>query len=358
VERLAALHRRLSGDAPAHPLDLLARGALIPLGWIYGAVLGIRAGMYHRGLLSSYRAGIPVISVGNIAVGGTGKTPAVDLLVKLLLARGIRVAVVSRGYGARIKGVRVVCAGQGPLLSSAECGDEPYLLAHRNPRALVLVSPRRGEGVRMAEEELGAEAIILDDGFQHLAVQRDLDIVLLDARRPLGNGRVLPAGILRESPSALKRGDLFLLTRCTDPPGEDPSLSGEVLHSRHVLAQKVVSLDGETAPPAALSGRRGVAFAGIADPGSFFGALERAGLNLVERIAFADHAPYGEAQIEKLRRAARNADYLITTEKDGVKLHSVVLPVPCYLMPMDLEIFEAGVLEKTIYGIVRQGESR
>ncbi len=357
MERFAAFHRRLTGEAPG-ALENFAGAILIPFGWLYGAILGLRAWLYRRGIFSSSRASVPVISVGNIAVGGTGKTPTVDFLVKLLLAEGVRVAVVSRGYGVRVDGVRIVCAGEGPLLSPAECGDEPYLLARRNPGALVLVAPRRMDGVRMAEEELGAKAIILDDGFQHLAVRRDLDIVLLDARRPLGNGRPFPAGILREAPSALARGDLFLLTRCPDPPGSDPCVPGKVLHSRHVLARTVVSLDGEQRASSELRGKRGIAFAGIADPLSFFDALETAGFELFDRIAFADHVSYAEAQIEILRRAADNADYLITTEKDGVKLHSAAFPVPCYLMPMNLEILEAGVLEDKVLSLVRQGECR
>lgn len=357
MERLAALHRRLTAEAPAGWPEALARLALIPLGWLYGAVGRLRVHLYRRGIFHTYRATVPVISVGNITVGGTGKTPAVDLLVKLLLAEGRRVAVVSRGYGVRFRGVRVVCAGEGPLVPPSACGDEPYLLARRNPRALVLVAPRRRDGVRAAERELGAEVVILDDGFQHLAVQRDLDVVLLDARRPLGNGRPLPAGILREAPSALERGDLFLLTRCPEPlPADVGGLPGPLLHSRHVLAAHALSLEGEEVPLSALAGKRGVAFAGLADPESFFAALSRTGLTLVERIAFADHVPYGPAEIERLTRAAAGADYLVTTEKDGVKLPAASLPVPCYQVPMTLQILEAGELEKIVYSTVRRGE--
>lgn len=338
-------------------LEGLARLALLPLSWLYGAVGRLRARLYRWGVLSSYRAGVPVISVGNITVGGTGKTPAVDLLVKLLLAEGRRVAVVSRGYGVRFRGVRVVCAGEGPLVPPSACGDEPYLLARRNPRALVLVAPRRRDGVRAAERDWGAEVVILDDGFQHLAVQRDLDVVLLDARRPLGNGRPLPAGTLREAPTALARGDLFLLTRCPEPlPPDTGGLPGPLLHSRHVLSARALSLEGREVPLSALAGKRGVAFAGLADPKSFFTALTRAGLTLVERIAFADHAPYGPAEIERLRRAAADADYLVTTEKDGVKLPAAAFPVPCYQVPMTLQVLEAAALEKIVHSIVRRGE--
>lgn len=357
MERRAALHRRLTGDAPAGVLASLARLVLIPLGWLYGAIGRLRACLYRRAVLSSYRATVPVISVGNITVGGTGKTPAVDLLVKLLLAEGKRVAVVSRGYGVRFRGVRVVSSGEGPIVPPSACGDEPYLLARRNPGALVLVAPRRRDGVRAAERELGAEVVILDDGFQHLAVKRDLDVVLLDARRPLGNGRPLPAGTLREAPSALGRGDLFLLTRCPEPlPPDVGGLPGPLLHSRHMLSAKALSLEGREIPLTALAGMRGVAFAGVAEPESFFAALSRAGLTLVERFAFVDHVPYGPAEIERLTRAAAGADYLVTTEKDGVKLPAASLPVPCYQVPMTLQVLEAGELVKIVRRTVRRGE--
>jgi tetraacyldisaccharide 4'-kinase len=156
--------------------------------------------------------------------------------------RGRRVAVVSRGYGGQGAGrVGVVCAGDGPLLPPAVCGDEPYLLAQRNPRALVLIAPRRTEGIRLAVEAFAADVILLDDGFQHLSVARDLDIVLLDACRPFGNGHLLPAGILREPASALEQAGIVVLTRSK---GLESPLAEvrPLVRSRHRLADEVVSL--------------------------------------------------------------------------------------------------------------------
>jgi len=207
------------------------------------------------------------------------------------------------------------------------------------------VSPKRADAVRRAVEEFGAEIVLLDDGFQHLAVQRDFDIVLLDAQRPFGNGQVLPAGLLREPVSALGRGDLFLLTRCDNEAGFGLPVNGPVLHCRHVLADHVLNLEGQQIPLPSLMGKRGIAFAGIAEPQGFFRSLKDKGLGLVAEISFADHCTYGESELRQLTAACLEADFLITTEKDAVKLSALNLPLPCFQVPLTLQFREAGVLE-------------
>ena len=346
---LASFHRRLVCRGPSGFFEALLLQFLRPLGWLYGAVGVLRVALYRAGIFSSYRAPVPVVSVGNLAAGGTGKTPLVDWLVREQLRRGRRVAVVSRGYGGSVvRGVGVVSVGGGPLLAPEVCGDEPYLLSRRNPEALILVARRRAEGVRMAVERFGAELILLDDGFQHLAVRRDLDLVLLDARCPLGNGRPLPAGLLREFSSALNRGDLFLLSRCPSPGALVPPVPGPLMTSRHRLAAEAVALDGGNLPLAQLRGLRGVAFAGIADPAAFFTDLQQAGLDLTATVAFADHTGYDEVALARLGAASAGADYLVTTEKDGVKLLGRKLPLPCYLVPMTLEIEDSSALSAAL----------
>lgn len=343
---LQGFYRRLARNGPASPAEKMLLAFLIPLGVVYGALLRLRAALYRRGVLPSFRASVPVISAGNLAVGGTGKTPLVDYLVRFCLTVDRRVAVVSRGYGGRRRpDVQVVCSGRGPLLGPDQCGDEPYLLARRNPGALVLVSPRRAEAVRRAVEEFGADVVLLDDGFQHLAVRRDLDIVLLDARRPFGNGHVLPAGLLREPKSALGRGDLFILTRCEKDRFPNLPVAGPVLRCRHLLGEEAHELQGEKVSLSSLVGKRGAAFAGIAEPKSFFNDLKARGLELSAEIPFADHCSYGTTELERLRLASDGADYLITTEKDGVKLPASGLPLPCYQVPMALHFYEDGALE-------------
>jgi tetraacyldisaccharide 4'-kinase len=349
MSRLAAFHRRLCLEGPRHVGEGLLQALLVPLGWLYGLSGVVRARFYAWGFLRSYRAPVPVISVGNLSAGGTGKTPTVDYLLRRLLAQGLQVAVVSRGYGGTARqGVHVVSSGQGPLMNPSVCGDEPYLLARRNPGALVVVSPKRALGVRLAVEELGAQIVILDDGFQHMAVQRDLNLVLLDARHPLGNGRPLPAGLLREFPSALSRGDLFILTRWHEDCPQPPSLPGPVLRSRHVLSGEARDLEGKRVELSELHGKMAVAFAGIAAPESFFHDLRQKGLDLIETFAFADHAVYDETLLQRLKKAAEQANIFVTTEKDGVKLLAAQLPKPCWQVPMTLELEEGAVLDDTL----------
>jgi tetraacyldisaccharide 4'-kinase len=352
VSRLASGYRRLAGQGPRGVCEWLLFVLLVPSSWLYAAALRLRAWLYARDRLKSYRAPVPVISVGNLSVGGTGKTPMVDYLVRYVSGLGKRVAVVSRGYGStQGAGVRVVCAGQGPLLEAGQAGDEPLLLARRNPAALVVVAPRRADGVRRAVA-LGAEVVLLDDGFQHLAVARDFDLVLLDAARPFGNGRVLPAGLLRESRTALRRGDLFVLTRCRDAQASAPALPGPVLRCRHELAPQAMSLGGETRRLKDLAALRGVAFAGIARPRDFFRGLEAQGLHLAACLSFSDHAAYDGATLARLTRVAAGADFLVTTEKDAVKLAGVRLPLPCFYVPLELVFLEPGQLQERLRPVI------
>lgn len=353
MERLTAWHRRLVVEGPQDFVQWLLGGLLIPLGCLYGIIGSIRAWMYRRGILSSYRAEVPVVSVGNLTAGGTGKTPMTDFLIGYFQGRGMKVAVVSRGYRGRVRGVAVVSAGEGPLLSPEICGDEPLLLARRNPGAVVLAAPRRSDGVCIAVERFGAGVVLLDDGFQHLAVQRDLDIVLLDARRPLGNRRVLPAGLLREFPAALQRGDLLVLTRSQGSENSAVLPGKPLFRCRHSLSEVATSLDGDSIPLADLAAKRGVAFAGIADPESFFVSLKAAGLTLDETIPLPDHASYDGEVIRRIEEASRKADFLVTTEKDGVKLTDVVFSLPCYQVPLKLEFFDRAELEQALESFVK-----
>jgi len=338
-------YRRMVLSGPEVLLERILLWGLYPLGLIYGIITQCRTWLYRSGFKTSYRASVPVVSVGNIAVGGTGKTPVVDYLVKRLLARGLKVAVVSRGYGGSLNApLGVVSAGQGPQMIAEVCGDEPFLLAQRNPQAIVVVSPRRADGIRVAVDRYGAQIVILDDGFQHLAVQRDLDIVLVDARNPLGNRRVLPAGILREFPRSLNRADLVIFTRSEERCPQDIPFSGLAICSRHVLENTALGLDGSKVSLDTLSEKRGVAFAGIAEPGHFFSGLRQARLQLSKTLEFPDHVDYDEESLKQLVDAAGDADYLVTTEKDGVKLDPSRFPVPCYQIPLRLDIDQQDIL--------------
>ncbi|HEY6002593.1 MAG TPA: tetraacyldisaccharide 4'-kinase, partial [Anaeromyxobacter sp.] len=180
---------------------------------LFRAGVAVRGALYERGLLKVERAGVPVVSIGNVAVGGAGKTPAAMAVASRLVARGRKVALLSRGYGATRGDSRVVSDGARVRIEAAEAGDEPALVALRLPGVLVLCGPRRAEIARTAVHGLGADALLLDDGFQHRSLARDLDVVVLDAADPFGNGRLLPAGPNREPRSALRRAGLLWLSR-------------------------------------------------------------------------------------------------------------------------------------------------
>jgi tetraacyldisaccharide 4'-kinase len=350
----AAGYRRMIDHPPSNLSSWAVILLLWPLAQLYRLVMVARAVLYRSGLRPVQRAGIPVVSVGNLTVGGTGKTPVVDALVKRLLARGLRVAVVSRGYGGNYRGaVGVVAAGDGRLLLDAQAaGDEPCLLARRNPALQVYVARRRACGVRAAEAA-GAEVIVLDDGFQHLAVQRDLDIVLLDSRSPFGNGQLLPAGPLREAPAALRRAGLVILTHAAGDALPPPYFPGQVLRCRHRLADTLSTLDGEECPWSDLTQRQVIAFAGIARPDDFFAALRARGVELASTLALNDHQDYAAEQLNRLIQMCDNKSLLITTEKDAVKLRAASFPCPCLIAPLVLEFDEPGQLEEILEHVVK-----
>ncbi len=325
---------------------------LWPWSMLFGALVKVRWLLYRLGLKRSYRAKVPVISIGNLTVGGTGKTPVVDAVVKKLLAFGLRVAVVSRGYGGGFQGV-VGCVANGDggiLLTAQQAGDEPYLLARRNPALKVYVARKRALGV-LAAEHSDAQVVVLDDGFQHLAVRRDLDIVLLDARAPFGNGQMLPCGPLREPPTALQRASLVLLTHAAQVRPDIP-FAGPVTACRHRLSDKLRYLDGTCAAWSALDGEEVLAFAGIARPEDFFAALRARGLKLAATVAFDDHQDYHGEQLNKLLKSWQNIKFLITTEKDAVKLDAAMLPRPCLVAPLELEFDNGDELDRLLDRVV------
>ncbi len=290
----------------------------------YGAAVAARNGLYDRGILRQVRLPCPVVSVGNLTVGGTGKTPAVILIAALLRDGGRRPAVLSRGYGGTARApVNTVSDGRRVLMEWREAGDEPLLIAAALPDVPVLTGAERVRTGRAAIERYGADVLILDDAFQHRALRRDLDILMLDAAHPFGNGFLLPRGPLREPPGALGRSHLIIGTG--DPqasaslPGP-PSLAS--FRGVHEPREIVEAATGRSVPLAALKGKRVCAFAGIGRPEAFRSSLAELGAELVGFRAFPDHHPYRPSDLEALRRLAcqSGAEGIVTTEKDGVRL--------------------------------------
>lgn len=275
---------------------------LKPLGWLYGFVGRTRAAM-----TVPFRAGVPVICVGNLTAGGTGKTPLAIAIGERLKAKGLKVAFLSRGYGAEVPGAMVVDAAED---TAAEVGDEPLMLAQH---AMTVVSPDRPAGARLAVSR-GAQVIVMDDGFQNPSLAKDLSFVVVDAAKGFGNGCLIPAGPLRERvEDGLARADAVIVmgTGHIFLPVEKPILRA--------------SLEPLPEERARLKNKRVVAFAGIGEPKKFFATVEDCGAIITSRFEYADHYAYSEDDLADLREiAARQDAMLLTTEKDLLRLDADV----------------------------------
>ena len=302
---------------------------LYPLSLIYRGAVNLRNLFYDRDILKSKKLPVPVVSIGNISAGGTGKTSLVRYLAQEL-GRTLRVAVLLRGYRRKSKGTLVVSEWGELKVGVEEAGDEAYLLAKLLPSASVVVSEDRYRGGLLAVERLGAELIVLDDGFQHRRLHRDLDIVLL-RRRDLTDS-LLPAGLLREPIENLSRADAVVLSYQDIEPfefelGEKPVFK-MFRHFTHLLNTRF-----ERVPLETLKDREVIAFAGLGSNEQFFRSLERLGFRLKERLSFPDHYTYKDFSLKE-------GETYITTPKDMVKLPAVE-----NLFALDFELEVEGLLD-------------
>jgi len=267
-----------------------------------------------------------VVSVGNITAGGTGKTPVVLMLSRWAKKQGYNVAVLSRGYGGSYSNESdIVTDGKDILLSPDISGDEPWLIANTLNGVPVIVSKNRYLGGIRAHKSFGSNFFILDDGFQHILLKRDMDIVLADAKKPFGNGHLLPWGPLREPLSGLKRADAFVFTRSGDQPsdhGESYFNNKPVFRGDHVPDKIILPNKGKEYEPSFIDGKRVIAFSGIGRPASFKESLVNLGAKVVSFKAFGDHYPFSERDMLKIQEDQKtfDGDLLITTEKDWVRI--------------------------------------
>jgi tetraacyldisaccharide 4'-kinase len=337
-------------EAESRVLGTLLRGASLA----YGAAAWLKPFLYKKGIQRSRELPCAVISVGNLTVGGTGKTPMILYLARLVRAWGYRVGVISRGYRGRMERIGgTVSDGKGILASPQAAGDEPFMLAEALEGIPVLVGADRYRAGLRAMETFSPQVLLLDDGFQHIRLARDLDILLVDHHRPFGNGHLLPRGPLREPISAMCRAHVIIETRC--PAGEGPGTELTAAMKRYTPGRPAFQtrpsafihrvIPGDTSPfmeggasLAGLSGKRVFAFSGIADNRGFHRSLSRLGCRLVGSARFPDHHWFRKSELTAAKRAALDAgaQLLVTTQKDAGR---IPLPNrwPCDLVVLGIE---------------------
>ncbi|MEE8584417.1 MAG: tetraacyldisaccharide 4'-kinase [Acidobacteriota bacterium] len=304
------------------------------LKWIsglFGVAAQARVGLYRRGILARHRLPSPVISVGNLAVGGTGKTPLVALLARMLQQEGFEPAVLSRGYKGRAeRSGLLVSDGQRVLCKLRQCGDEPFLLARQLQGIPLAVgrNRRRSASLIPPAQDLQKRIFILDDAFQHLRIRRDLDLLVLDATDPFAGGRPMPSGRLREPLSAISRADWILLTRSHLAGNLDETqekvrrLHSEApLFSFHHAPTALIDVrSGRPQPFEELAGRAGIALAGIGKPHLFVRDLQQLGIRVQQEAFFPDHHWFTQQELDRL---LNRTQAIFTTEKDAVRLEGL-----------------------------------
>lgn len=322
-----------------------ARRLLLPLGIAVGAGAALRVAGYRRGLLPRARLGSPLISVGNLSVGGSSKTPLVAWIAERLRAASLPVAILSRGYGGSFRGDSLIVSdGESVLANAAAAGDEPVMLAHALPGVVVAVGPRRDLVGRAVEARFGRRVFLLDDGFQHLRLARDLDVLCL--ARGDDEDWPLPAGRLREFARASARADVKVRILEAD----------ESAKGAHVFARRrhagFVDLHGNPrdAP------RRPALLSGIARPERLEADVRALGLEVASHERFRDHHRFRAEEILAAARSAQalGADSLVTTAKDAVRLPEVALPLPTLVMKTTLEVLDEALFLERLMQVARR----
>lgn len=327
----------------------VVRAGLSAAAAAYRAALTARSASYRIGLLSTRGLPVPVISVGNVTVGGSGKTPLAEVVVLALAEMGARPALISRGYGRRSRGVRIVADGGGLRLGVRDGGDEPVLLAERLPGVPIVVGENRYEAGAVAVGTCFANALVLDDGFQHRTLAKDLEILLVSGSDPWGNGRLFPRGSLREPLSALKRAGLVVVT---NPP--TAAATSDIAHVLRRRGSAATVLSGAYRPtslrrgdhvrteaPEALRGRKVLMLAGLAAPGGFVATAESLGAEVAGLAEFPDHHWYTPGDLARVAARVREtgAEAVLTTEKDWVRLREMPRGnVPFWVLSVRLDL--------------------
>lgn len=296
---------------------------LLPFSFLYSIIIFIRNFFYDIRVFKVNKVNVPVISIGNLTAGGTGKTPVIEYLLNFLKKKNIKAAVISRGYKRSSKGTLIVSDGSSLKANPDDAGDEPYQIAFKFLETVVVVDDNRYRGAKLVAEKFNPQVILLDDGFQHRRIHRDLDVVLIDVTKPPHQQYMLPAGMRREQLSSLKRADVLLFTRWNDDTKFDVSKyqctsTGKI----QFVPTKLVKFDkSEIINLGHINNKNCSAFCGIGNPGSFQSHLKNLGFQVTNIRIFPDHHHYRLNDLELIRNDySRKADIIITTEKDCVRL--------------------------------------
>ena len=348
-------------DQPGAIRVLLA--CLKALSLVFAAVVGARYLLYRMGILRRFPLGVQVISIGNVTAGGTGKTPVTEIFARTLAAEGRKVAILSRGYRRKeapwwmrmfaqvVTPPLVVSDGRRVLRDSAEGGDEPYMLASNLPGVAVVVDRDRVKAGRYAVKRLGCDTIILDDGFQYQRLKHSIEVVLVDATNPFGNGNMLPRGILREPARNLGRADIIFLTKCRGDVSavreeiRRYNQTAEIVECTHAPKSLKDVWSREEFPLSWLEGKTVCTLSGIASPKGFENSLRRLGAKVVWCERYADHHRYDSSEVLYAlnRTADMGADALVTTEKDAVRFPRFeTVPVKCLYLRIAIEILSGA----------------
>ncbi|PYI49872.1 MAG: tetraacyldisaccharide 4'-kinase [Verrucomicrobia bacterium] len=339
------------------------RGILYALSFVYDRVVQLRLYLYRKRVFRERTLGCLVISIGNLTVGGTGKTPIVEKFARALQAGGRRIAILSRGYKSVprkrnwrswLRGdsdpPRIVSDGKSLLLDSLTAGDEPYMLAHNLKDVIVLVDKNRVKSGRFAIDKWRVDTLLLDDGFQYLHLKHRLDMVLVDRQAPFGNEFLLPRGTLREMPSNLRRASYIFITKNTGEPNFDLmrrirryNRTAEVIECAHKPLYLQNVFTGERLPLEALRDTFIASLCAIAAPASFEDALQKLGGRVDLAKSYIDHHYYTEAELIGFikRCVRRDLAMIVTTEKDSVRmphLPEAEMKVPIYFLRVEIEI--------------------
>lgn len=338
-KRLTHIYNKLNQEDEK---DFVYYSAFIPLYFLsllYGIGVRLRFLLYCIGVFKTHRLDCKVISIGNITTGGSGKTPMAIYLAERLLERGKKVIILSRGYKGKIKDVGVVSDGENILLGPEDAGDEPYLMAVKLKTVPVIVGRDRYRTGMYAIERFKPDIIILDDGFQHIRLARDMDIALIDSRRGFGNGYLFPMGILREPLSGLNRASFFMI-KGNEWQSANLTKQNKPIISFNYKPQAVINLlDNSRHNVDTLKGKKVIALSGIAEPKSFSETLKELGAIIIKEIIYPDHYLYTFDDLKKIKDIAAEAEIIVTTEKDGVKLKRLsIKDLPIYAIAVDVNI--------------------